>query len=226
MSGLLCGVALCGLVPTIGAGFLARKRAARPSPESLPPGEGRGGTAATGKSSRQGGGAARSAARARTRPRRMRRILLLRWGTGGPLNGRGAGGATRPKGAGGVRARPESPLPCDRRASGDLRLPFLAKATVTRMGRDRPADRTMRPRGPLAQLRRRGAPSWAQGRAGGLARGGGRSSRPATRARFSPWAGLPMTVSIADRGSNPVRKRRGLSAPAPRGAPPRIFQGR
>jgi|GEM_PF-6254839 len=47
-------------MPKIGAGFLARKREARPSPENLPPGEGRGGAAATGKSSGQGGGAARS----------------------------------------------------------------------------------------------------------------------------------------------------------------------
>ena len=50
-------------MPKIGAGFLARKREARPSPENLPPGEGRGGAAATGKSSGQGGGAARSAKR-------------------------------------------------------------------------------------------------------------------------------------------------------------------
>ena len=50
-------------MPKIGAGFLARKREARPSPENLPPGEGRGGAAATGKSSGRGGGAARSAKR-------------------------------------------------------------------------------------------------------------------------------------------------------------------
>jgi len=55
-------------MPKIGAGFLARKREARPSPENLPPGEGRGGAAATGKSSGQGGGAARSAKREDTAP--------------------------------------------------------------------------------------------------------------------------------------------------------------
>ena len=46
----------------------ARKRAARPSPEPLLPAEGRGGTAAMGKSSGQGGGAARSAQREDTAP--------------------------------------------------------------------------------------------------------------------------------------------------------------
>ena len=45
-----------------------RKREARPSPEPLPPGEGRGGTAAMGKSNGQGGGAARSATREDTAP--------------------------------------------------------------------------------------------------------------------------------------------------------------
>ena len=50
------------------AGGQARKREARPSPEPLPPGEGRGGTAAMGKSSGQGGGAARSAKREDTAP--------------------------------------------------------------------------------------------------------------------------------------------------------------
>ena len=43
---LPCGDALSGLVPKIGAGFLARKREARPSPENLPPGEGRRGARA------------------------------------------------------------------------------------------------------------------------------------------------------------------------------------
>ena len=50
------------------AGGQARKREARPSHEPLPPGEGRGGTAAMGKSSGQGGGAARSATREDTAP--------------------------------------------------------------------------------------------------------------------------------------------------------------
>ena len=50
------------------AGGQARKREARPSPEPLPPGEGRGGTAAMGKSNGQGGGAARSAQREDTAP--------------------------------------------------------------------------------------------------------------------------------------------------------------
>jgi len=49
-----------GLVPKIRARGQARKREARPSPETLPPGEGWGGTAAMGKSSGQGGGATRS----------------------------------------------------------------------------------------------------------------------------------------------------------------------
>ncbi|PWQ88024.1 hypothetical protein DKX15_20760, partial [Enterococcus faecium] len=44
----------------------ARKREARPSPEPLLPAEGRGGTAAMGKSNGQGGGAARSAQREAT----------------------------------------------------------------------------------------------------------------------------------------------------------------
>ena len=44
------------------------KRAARPSPEPLLPAEGRGGTAAMGKSNGQGGGAARSAKREDTAP--------------------------------------------------------------------------------------------------------------------------------------------------------------
>jgi hypothetical protein len=46
MCGLLVVLPFAGLVPDHRAGFLARKREARASPETLPPGEGRRGTQA------------------------------------------------------------------------------------------------------------------------------------------------------------------------------------
>ena len=54
-------------MPKIGAGFLARKREARPSPENLPPGEGRGGAAAMLKSKPKGRGITRPAQSRRRR---------------------------------------------------------------------------------------------------------------------------------------------------------------
>ena len=83
----------------------------------------------------------------------------------------------RPGGRGRGLAGDELDAPSTQRR--DVRRPVgrsgAAKATVTRMGRDLPPDRTMRRAARWLGTRRRAALPRAQGRIGGKARGAGRS---------------------------------------------------
>ena len=104
----------------------ARKREARPSPEPLPPGEGRGGTAAMGKSNGQGGGAARSAQREDTAPQDVQHFPVA---VGDRRSPDGQARSAWPNKGRGRLACPNPPLRLDRRASrGDLAI--LKEAAV------------------------------------------------------------------------------------------------
>ena len=88
MCGLLVVVPFAGLVPDNRAGFLARTREARASPETLPPGEGRRGARARLSVGAKGRGITRPARSAQRggrpgKPLRPVKRTALRGGTGG-----------------------------------------------------------------------------------------------------------------------------------------------
>jgi len=109
----------------------ARKRAARPSPEPLLPAEGRGGTAAMGKSNGQGGGAARSAQREDTAPQDVQHFPVA---VGDRRSPNGRARSVWPNKGKGAFGLSKSPLRLDHAPARDLASPGL---TVGKAGTDK-----------------------------------------------------------------------------------------
>ena len=116
----------------------------------------------------------------------MRSIFLLRWGTGGPLNGQGALARPGPR----MRAAfglPEPPASVSAALARGSRSTLLRKGPLPEWAETCPLTGPCARADPLARDETEGGAPGAQGRAGGKARVGGRCSRRPTRARS--WAG-------------------------------------
>lgn len=123
-------------MPKIRAGFLARTREERPSPESLPPGEGRGGTAAMLKSKPKGRGITRPAQAEGAEGRGNPFGCTFQGCGGGPAvpNTHGKSRANKDRGVRSWRRNPR--CPSDRFPNGPFTNPQLTMRQRARPGSD------------------------------------------------------------------------------------------